>query len=713
LVFDVVSSPEPVPPYLATLREDLQLSQGPPLDNGSPTWTLHDPVRNLFFRIGWQEFTMLSHWGTGHPKELAATVNKLTTLTVTTGDVQILYDFLMKNLLIASDNKETLSILKARVNKEKPGIFLWLLKNYLFFRLPLFKPDRFLDATLIYARMFVAKPFLYFLVIIGFLGILLVIRQWEAFSHTFLYFFSTQGLVFYGLAILLSKLFHELGHAYTSKFYGLQVPTMGVAFLILWPVLYSDNSEAWKLKSRTARINIVAAGTLVELALALIATFVWGFLPDGPLRSACFITATVTWVSSLFINMSPFLRFDGYYLLSDLWEMPNLHSRAFALGKWQMRRTLLGLDVVCPENLPPAKRRAVILFAYFTWIYRLILFTGIAVLVYSFFFKLLGILLFTLEIFWFLLLPVTRELKVWWEMRKDVRGNIRVLLLFLVTGGFVLLLFIPVNTKVYTAALMKPGKPYSIYPQVSARLLNVSVSEGSKIRQGDLLFEFESPSLDYAIKRVQIRIEMLTIQLKRFGQKSVLIEEQHILQKQFASAVTELEGYRKQKQLLKIVAPVNGIIKDMSAGLVPGKWVNTNQFMALIVKTGEPVIESYPDEHELARISLSDRARFYPENDRFPPVDCLVQAIDQASSTVLDEPYLASIYGGNIPVRERNNRLLFNQSQYRILLLLDSEETSLPDQVQRGTAIVFCRPESIARRALKKIIAVFIRESSF
>jgi len=158
-----------------------------------------------------------------------------------------------------------------------------------------------------------------------------------------------KGVFLYALTLFFVKMLHELGHAYTARHYGLRVPTMGLAFLIFWPMFYTDNSDAWKLRKRTSRMAIAGAGTLVELGLAVPATFLWSFLPDGPLRSACFLIAATTWISSLLINLNPFLRFDGYYLLSDFLNVPNLQARAFALGKWHLRRFLAGIESPCPD----------------------------------------------------------------------------------------------------------------------------------------------------------------------------------------------------------------------------------------------------------------------------------------------------------------------------------------------------------------------------
>jgi putative peptide zinc metalloprotease protein len=115
--------------------------------------------------------------------------------------------------------------------------------------------------------------------------------------------------------------------------YGLPLAPGSRAALILWPVLYTDVTETWKLASRRQRLAVGLAGVTAELVFAIFATLAWSFLPDGPLRGAAFILATSTWISTLLLNLSPFMRFDGYFVPSDWLEMPNLHGRAFVIAR--------------------------------------------------------------------------------------------------------------------------------------------------------------------------------------------------------------------------------------------------------------------------------------------------------------------------------------------------------------------------------------------
>jgi putative peptide zinc metalloprotease protein len=401
---------------LPPLREELALLPGPALADGQPSHTLHDPVRNLFFRIDWPTFEILCRWHLGNPAAIAAAIGRDSTLRMEPADVDEAIRFLHENQLLQPQAGSAAEFAQ-RLQKRKGGLGQWLLHNYLFFRIPLVRPDRWLGRWASRLDFFYSRQFLYLTLGVLLVGLVQVYRQWEHFTATLVDTFSWSGMASYGAALAGVKLMHELGHAFTAKRYGCRVPTMGLAFLVMWPVAYTDTNEVWKLTDRRQRLTVTAAGVLTELIIAVWATLAWVLLPDGAARSVAFVLATLTWVSSIAINISPFMRFDGYFLLSDWLGMPNLHNQAFALARWDVRERLFALGEPLPEHLPRRQHVGLILFAYATWIYRLVVFLGIAALVYTFFIKAVGIVLFIVEMGWFVLLPFIHE------RRKEKKKN--------------------------------------------------------------------------------------------------------------------------------------------------------------------------------------------------------------------------------------------------------------------------------------------------
>lgn len=692
------------PARLEPLREDLLLKPAPPQKNGAPSWTLHDPVCHRFFRIGRPEFELLSRWHLGREDALVAAINTETPLAVGPASITALQGFLAANHLLR----------RPPALRKKPGVTKQLLHHYLYFRLPLWHPDAFLEKAEPYVRFLFAAGFWKLIFILGIAGIYFASRQWDVFQQTFLYFFSAQGLTYYALTLFFAKAAHELGHALSAKRYGLRVPTMGVAFIVLWPVLFTDTTEAWKLTSRRKRLTIDAAGVLTETAIAVLATLLWNFMPVGPMKSAMFLLATTTWVTTLAINLSPFMRFDGYYLLSDLLDIPNLQERSFAMGRWFLRKILLGASESRPENLPRRETRFMLVYCYATWMYRFFLFLGIALTVYHLFFKALGIMLMAVELLWFICGPIFRELRVWHRIGSSQRitGNIIVTGFFL--AGLLFLLAYPWATKIETPAIVKPAAQARLFSPMAARIRGISASLGKQVNRGDILFELESPRLDFLQKKAASEVKMLQLRLQRINFSDEEAERIQVVQHQLAEAMSSLNGYREQRKRLRIIAPIGGEILELDETLTPGQWVNESNPLALIVDRRQLQIEGLVREKDLARIRRGSTARFYPEDTELKPLNALVKKIDPAHTGILNEPYLASLYGGGVAVRRSGQgQLVAHETLYRVILSPVTTDTSAAPNIFRGTARIQGEPMSFLQRAWVQIVGVLVRESDF
>lgn len=210
----------PLPP----LREDLQILSGTPTPDGVPTWTIVDPVRNQFFQIEWSAFQLLSQWHNGTAGGLVDLVTRTTSARVSTGDVMELIQFLYRNNLTRDALTGGRQGFFGQAEQAKQHWFMKVLHNYLFFRIPLCNPDRFLRNTLPFVMPLFSRWALWCVVILGAIGCMGVVRQWESFANIFLYFFTFQGMTGYILGLVAIKMLHELGHAYTVVRYGCRFP---------------------------------------------------------------------------------------------------------------------------------------------------------------------------------------------------------------------------------------------------------------------------------------------------------------------------------------------------------------------------------------------------------------------------------------------------------------------------------------------------------
>ncbi len=470
---------------LPPLRQELALHAGPADSNGVPTWTLHDPTDNRFFQLTWPAFEILARWSLGSVQALLASIQRETTLQVGEGEVFELLGFLTQHNLLAARNAQDSARLAHMAAASHMSNTMWLLKHYLFFRVPLVRPMPFLRAVLPHIRWLFTPTFWRVMLGIALLGLYFVSQQWDSFTGTFAAYSGWQGLLGIGVALSIAKVAHELGHAFTAYRHGCRVPHMGVAFLVMVPVLYTDTNEAWKLPSRRQRLQIGVAGMAAEIALAACATLLWNFLPDGALRAGVFLLATSTWLVTLAINTSPFMRFDGYFILSDLLDMPNLHERTFALARWHMREWLFGWGDGAPETFPPGRQRFLIFFAYATWIYRLVLFLGIAFLVYHLFFKALGVVLLAVELGWFIAYPILREIKVWWLRRHELKWNRNTRRSFALTLLLLAIVMIPWPRGESAPAVLGAAQAQWLYAPAAAQVRAVHAVAGQVVHAGD------------------------------------------------------------------------------------------------------------------------------------------------------------------------------------------------------------------------------------
>ncbi|WP_306224536.1 HlyD family efflux transporter periplasmic adaptor subunit [Bosea beijingensis] len=697
-------------PPLPVLRPDLALLQGAPGRQGEPRWLIHDALQQRFIQLEDTAHRLLTLWPLCRTAgELASAMERHFGIEVDAREIEAFVAFLHTNHLTAGDDWRRLHAL----SQQHRSLIWRALHGYLFVRIPLLRPNAFLQHSFPAVSFLFTRTAFAILMLVGAGGLYLASRQWEAFVTTFSYLFTVEGFLAFAATLVLVKIAHELGHAYMAVRFGCAIPTMGIAFVVLTPMPYTDVTDAWRLQDRRQRLLIDSAGMLVELGIAAIATLLWSFLPDGPLRSMAFMLATVGWLMSLAVNLNPFMRFDGYYLASDIVGIENLQPRAFALGRWRLRELLFGLGLPSPERLPAGTQALLIVYAWMTWVYRLVLFLGIALFVYHYFFKALGIALFLVEIIYFIAFPIASELAAWYRMRRPILTSRR----SWITGALLALalcaVLVPWSRTIRVPALLEAAETAQLHAPRPALVTRVSVAQGEEVVAGQELISLRSPALEQALTDARIRLQLNSLRMARRAGDELDREETTVLDNERRALLGRIEGLAREAAQLTIAAPIAGRVLEIGTGLHPGRWVNPREQLALVGRPDRLSARGYVAEKDLWRVQPDAPATFIPEMPTRAAVSLQLDDVSLAGVTALDLAELASTHGGRVAATEDQQRRLVPKSgEFLAVFAAAPDETDpAPERAIRGLIHLRGEAESIAAGAWRQVLKVLVRES--
>ncbi len=683
---------------------------GPPTHAGAPTWTLYDPALHRFLRVGRLEFEILCHWRLGRADLVAQAVAASTTFAATINDVLDVLRFVDRARLVAPRGETAATRLATEAEAMRPSPGQWLLKNYLYIRVPLLNPDRFLAALLPMLGWVFTRGFVMAVLGLAGLGLYLISRQWDSYTHSFLNMFTVQGAIQVGLALTAAKVVHEFGHGLVAKRFGCRVPAMGASFVVMWPMAWTDCTDAWRLTDRHQRLAIDAAGMMAELVLAVFASLAWSILPDGPARTGAFMLSSSTWLITIAVNINPLMRFDGYFLLCDWLDEPNLQPRGFALARWWLREVLFGLGDPPPERLPPHRRWFIIGYALCCWIYRFGLFTGIALVVYHLTFKLLGLFLMAVEIGFFIVRPIVNELVVW-RRRATRRGWTRRSLISAALACIALAaLAVPWRGSISAPGLMRAERQVVLLTAAAGRIVQTTPN-ATKVAAGQALFTLDSPDTTYQRDDALARVRGLRAQLVGQVFDPTGARDMPVTWSELEGAMAQLRSAEATEALLVTKAPFAGRLMDVPRDLADGEWLPRHEALGVLVDPASTVVEAEVNEGDVARIHPGDAALFSPE-DGGDPIRLTVRTVSAGAIGTLEAQELASIYGGGVAVRrEKDGRLIPETAVYRVVLDIDEGAKQDVAELRRGAVHIEGDRISPIEHIWRRVVAVVVREA--
>lgn len=431
-----------------------------------------------------------------------------------------------------------------------------LLGAFFWYPLPLWNPDRFLERTLPLVRPFLTQTaFAAWTCVVG-AALWIVAHNWDEFRAPLANIFAGENLPLLWCSLIVLKLFHEFGHAYTCKLFGGIVPEMGVNLVFFTPTAYVDATSCWTFTSRWKRLWVCLAGMYVELFLASLAVFVWSVTSPGLVHSLSHDVVLLASIVTIAFNLNPLMRYDGYHALCDLLEVPNLRARSVALANGVLQRVLLGLPIA---DVPKEKRLAVLFVAFGTGcaLYRVVLVIAICTAISLRYFD-LGIALAAAYGGTELWRLGKRVLPWLWSAKETalVRSRAVALSLFLFALLPAALLALPLPPRAIVPGVVSRDVERSVCVESGGVLEELHARDGDHVSANAPLARLADPELPALVRASRARVAQAELALE--AERLADPNRARAAEQRLDSARAELADVERKERELSVLAPFDG-----------------------------------------------------------------------------------------------------------------------------------------------------------
>ena len=476
-------------------------------------------------------------------------------------------------------------------------------RNPLAIRIGLFDPDRFLDRALPLVRWVFTTPCLLLWCLLVAVGVLLAGTHWQELIETARYEALTpMNLVLLWLVYPVVKLLHELGHAFAAKLEGGEVHEIGVMLLVFVPVPFVDASAATVFREKRKRMLVGAAGVMIEMLLAVLALFLWLNVEPGLVRSLCFNVMLIGGVSTLLFNGNPLLRFDGYYVLADAIDIPNLAQRANKYLAYLVQHRLLGMEEAPSPLTSPGEAPWFVFYAVASFCYRLSILALICFFLIDSFF-IVGIVLAGWAVYSQIALPLIKQLRFLLFDPRLRRQRPRALL---VTGGCVLLLggivlAVPVTSLTRFEGVIWPPEESQLVAGTDGFVVDLLAQPSARVVEGQALIQLGNRlhAGEMAVKKARLRELNAKFRLARVSDRV----KTRLVQEEISALQGEIDRLQEKSDALLVTSPADGIFVLPRADDLPGQYVRQGSLLGYVVNTRLAVARVVVTQEDQDRIA--------------------------------------------------------------------------------------------------------------
>lgn len=524
---------------MGTTRESMISSSGRPLFlrmrpdlicnrqtyQGRDYWIVKDPVALRYYRFEEEEFALLRMLdGRKSADDIQFQFNqKFAPQKLSLGELYQLTGMLYRSSLLLSSAADQGRELFKRGAESQRRIRRARWTNVLAIQFRGFDPDGILMRIERWVGWFFSAPAVYGVMSLACAATILLLTHWDAVQNRLPEFreFFAYGNWFWLVATLaVSKILHELGHGVSCRRFGGQVHEMGLMLLVVTPCLYVNVSDSWTIPSKWKRIGIAAAGMYVELFLASLAVLVWWFTYPGLVNQLALNTVFVCSISTLVFNANPLMKYDGYYILSDWLEIPNLRQKATSIVQRAFSTWTLGLESPPDPFLPSRNRWFFVLYSVASIAYRWFITLAIAYFLYTvlepYGFKIIGQFLALVILMGLVVGPLIRGIKFLCVPGRISQVNRTRATIAASALGIALLAicWIPVPHYVWCELYVQPADAAVVYVKAPGRIRRILVAPNQYVEAGTVLVELENLELESEVSELIGRTNVAHVRLQ-------------------------------------------------------------------------------------------------------------------------------------------------------------------------------------------------------
>ena len=720
---------------------------------GRSYWIVKDPVGMKYFRFQDEEYFILKNLdGTKSLETIKEEFEaEFPPQKITLEEIQSFVGQLhQSNLIVANVPDQGHELLKRRKKRRRQEI-LGACSNILAIRFKGVDPNRFFDKLLPWVRWMFHPVVLWGCLLLMLSALLLVGIEFDHFRAKlpeFKQFFGPGNLLLLSVTLFFTKVLHEFGHGLSCKVLGGECHELGVMILVLTPCLYCNVSDSWMLPSKWKRAGIGVAGVFVECTLAAICTWIWWFTKENMLHYICLNIMFLSSVSTIIFNINPLLRYDGYYILSDILEIPNLRQKATKIMSQKASEWFLGMESQEDPFLPKRNQFWFAIFTVASVAYRWVVMTSILFFVWRFFdsygLKVVAQCIAAMSIFGLVGMPLIKIGKFFWvpgRIYKVKKSHFYPSLAGVLALGAAVCL-VPLPYSIYAPAVLELRSDDAttanvLTPKSGGILQEICVKEGARVKAGDKIAVLKNPQLDSELNGLigqaqETRVEILMCRQMGNNQEAVARLQEALAR--YEGLVLSIRAMQQERERLTLTAPIDGIVvspywrvdretkysDDASASLpmwdgVPLEERNLNT-------TLEPGVQicSVGDPRRLEAIAVVDQSKInFVQPDQVVKIKLterpaetylarVASASDVEGSTMEAVPFqLSAKGGGSVATETVEGGIERPQSgSYRVRVDLDNDE-GLMTVGMTAKCKIKARPQTLLQRFLRLCRDVF------